>query len=57
MANYEDAFEGEDFTAEDLEEFLSPKFLWAVVLNGLKIQLTIAGACWSCGAIRAAARS
>jgi hypothetical protein len=44
MANYGDAFdEGEDFTAEDLEEFLSPIFLWAATRGGSKYAPIIAG--------------
>jgi hypothetical protein len=43
MANYEDAFEeGEDFTAQDLEEFLAARFLSATALGNRKLRLTIA---------------
>jgi hypothetical protein len=43
MAKEEDAFhEGEDFTANDLEEFLSPKFLSSTVIGNGKLRRTIA---------------
>jgi len=42
MAKSKDAFdEGEDFTAEDMEEFLAPKYLTSTALGNRKLRLTI----------------
>jgi hypothetical protein len=44
MARNEDAFdEGKDFTADDLEEFLSPKFLSASAVGNRRLRRTSAG--------------
>jgi hypothetical protein len=44
MAKYEDAYEeGEDFTADDLEEFLKPKFLSSTTVGNRRLRRTIAG--------------
>jgi hypothetical protein len=42
MSKYKNAFdEGEDFTAEDMEEFLAPKYLTSTALGNRKLRLTI----------------
>src|SRR5262249_30085159 len=44
MAKNEDTFdEGEDFTADDLEEFLKPKFLSSTTVGNRRFRRTIAG--------------